>query len=197
MQAEWEVEQKYIVDDMVTLQTNLAAQGFEWINSEVNSDIYFRHPCRDLRATDEAFRLRTVDDRCCVTYKGKRLPGPVKTRPEIELDVTLAERERWLEMLQHLGFKPLPAVNKRRQNFAYAGKPVYPGIIEAEPTKIHVTIDEVELLGYFAELELIITEQSQLDLAASHIQQLACRLGLVSVQPRSYLSLTLEKLGVE
>ncbi len=191
MQAEWEVEQKYIVDDVVSLRTNLAAQGFEWINSETNSDIYFRHPCRDLRATDEAFRLRTVDDRCCVTYKGKRLPGPVKTRPEIELDVNLAERESWLVMLQHLGFKPLPAVNKRRQNFAYSG------IIEANLPKMHVTLDEVEFLGYFAELELIVTEENQLDLAASRIEQLACRLGLLSVQPRSYLSLTLEKLGVE
>lgn len=191
MQAEWEVEQKYIVDDVVSLRTNLAAQGFEWINSEANSDIYFRHPCRDLRATDEAFRLRTVDDRCCVTYKGKRLPGPVKTRPEIELDVSRADHDSWLVMLQHLGFKPLPAVNKHRQNFALSQN------IEAKLPKIHVTLDEVEFLGYFAELELIVTEESQLDLAASRIEQLACRLGLVSVQPRSYLSLTLEKLGVE
>lgn len=191
MQAEWEVEQKYIVDDVATLQTNLAAQGFEWISSELNSDIYFRHPCRDLRATDEAFRLRTVDDRCCVTYKGKRLPGPVKTRPEIELDVNLGQRESWLEMLQQLGFIPLPAVNKLRQNFAYTGSN------ESDLHQIHVTLDEVEQLGNFAELELIVSEKNQLDLAAARIEQLACKLGLVSVQPRSYLSLTLEKLGVE
>lgn len=191
MQAEWEVEQKYVVDDVVAFRSNLAAQGFEWISSELNSDIYFRHPCRDLRATDEAFRLRTVDDRCCVTYKGKRLPGPVKTRPEIELDVNLGQHEGWLEMLQQLGFRPLPAVNKRRQNFAYAGN------IDSDLPKIHVTLDEVDLLGNFAELELIVSEKSHLDLAAVRIEQLASRLGLVSVQPRSYLTLTLEKLGFE
>ncbi len=191
MQAQWEVEQKFVVEDVVPFRNNLAAHGFEWVSSEDNSDIYFRHPCRDLKATDEAFRLRTVNDRCCVTYKGKRLPGPVKTRPEIELDVCLADRESWLDMLQHLGFRPLPAVNKRRHNFAKKED------AEDEPSKIHVTIDEVHLLGNFAELELIVSQKSHLDLAAVHIQQLASSLGLVTVQPRSYLSLVLEKLGVE
>ena len=193
MQTQWEVEQKFVVDDVSRLRTKLTSCGFTTLKSETNSDVYFRHPCRDLRATDEAFRLRSLNDSSCITYKGKRLEGPVKTRPEIELEVAHAEREAWLSMLSQLGFTPLPAVVKRRETFSRADThsplPAPPGLL--------VTIDEVEQLGSFAEIELLVSTQSELLQAAERIVLLAEQLGLDQVQPRSYLSLLLAKLQLE
>jgi adenylate cyclase, class 2 len=186
----WEIEQKFEVEDAAALRDHLAAQGFVLIDIETNSDIYFRHPCRDFRLTDEAFRVRQVNDRCCLTYKGQRLPGPVKSRPELELEVQADQRLQWLEMLERLGFEPLPAVEKRRHNYQR------PAPDSAPFSQIHVTIDEVEQLGTYAELELIVTDQSQIVGAAEAIQQLAARLQLHALQPRSYLSLTLARLGI-
>lgn len=196
MLAQWEVEQKYEVDDISALRARLASNGFIAVGSENNSDIYFRHPCRDLKATDEAFRLRSLNDSSCVTYKGKRRTGPVKTRPEIELPVTHSDRESWLTMFTQLGFTPLPAVVKRRETFAQsADNAGQDG--GAQATLLHVTIDQVEQLGSFAEIELIVSAESELQQAAERIERVAKQLGLQKVQPRSYLSMLLAKLNIE
>lgn len=186
MSTPWEVEQKFVVTDVVHLRAQLAQHGYQQTGSEQHCDIYFRHPCRDLRANDEAFRLRTVNADCCLTYKGQRLPGPVKMRPEIELDINAGQRASWLLMLQHLGFEPLPMVRKRRHNFAAHGPAT------ENRAKVLVSLDEVERLGTFAELELIVDDADQLQSAGTQISQLATQLGLVTVQPQSYLSLVLE-----
>ncbi len=196
MQTQWEVEQKYEVDDLPALRARLAAEGFMAIKSETNSDIYFRHPCRDLRATDEAFRLRSLNDSSCVTYKGKRRAGPVKMRAEIELSVSHTDRENWLTMFTQLGFTPLPAVVKRRETFESRVADSSPDA-GLEPTTLHVTLDEVEQLGSFAEIELVVSVEAELQPAAEQIEQVAKQLGLRKVQPRSYLSMLLAKLNIE
>ncbi len=81
MPNSWEVEQKYRVQDPPQLIRNLATMGFSERVVELHEDTYLRHPCRDFRATDEAFRVRVVNETCCLTYKGPREPGIVKTRP--------------------------------------------------------------------------------------------------------------------
>lgn len=197
MQTEWEVEQKFVVNDVPELRERLAANGFGSIGLENNRDVYFRHPCRDFKATEEAFRLRALDESSCITYKGKRLPGPVKSRPEIELSIAQIDREQWLTMLVQLGFTPLPPVAKRRETFAHrasANLPLPSGSLAAA---LRVTIDEVELLGSFSEIELVVSSESELSRAAEHVQRVAEQLGLVTVQPRSYLSLLLAKLNIE
>ena len=186
MSASWEVEQKFVVTDVADLRFQLARRGYQQIGSEQHWDIYFRHPCRDFRANDEAFRLGSVNDECCLTYKGPRLPGPIKTRPEIELDINPEQRSSWLLMLEHLGFQPVAPVRKRRHNFAI------PSSASGGTANVLVSLDEVERLGTFAELELIVAEDNQLAAAGEQIAQLALQLGLVSPQPRSYLSLMLE-----
>lgn len=189
MSAPWEVEQKFVVTDEVDLRTQLAHQGYQQTGSEQHCDIYFRHPCRDLRANDEAFRLRTVNAECCLTYKGPRMSGPIKMRPEIELDIQAEQHASWLLMLKNLGFEPLPMVRKRRHNFAAYGP------ASKDRPQVLVSLDEVERLGTYAELELIVDDVNQLPSAGTRISQLAAQLGLVTVQPQSYLSLVLELAG--
>ena len=183
-----EVEQKFVVSNVANLLLQLSHCAAVELPTEAHVDTYLQHPCRDFRASDEAFRLRQFNSQACVTYKGKRLPGKVKTRPEIELTIQLGEIPSWLEMMQHLGFRPLPEVRKSRRIFtlrAAAAKP------------ITIAIDQVDQLGTFAEIELLVDDEAMLEEARQHVESLAQLLSLTEVQPRSYLSLLLIKLGAD
>lgn len=188
MQTSWEVEQKFILPAPRQFEDRLAALGFKQLKTEEHQDLYFRHPCRDFRATDEAFRLRKVNSDAVVTYKGKRLDAEVKTRPEIELELKANEFDQWETMLCALGFTPLPKVQKKRQIFNCASDSL---------RKFCVTIDHVEQLGWFAEIELLVEEEKQLGLAQQRIERLAKDLELTEVQHLSYLAQLLQKLGIE
>jgi adenylate cyclase class 2 len=192
MAGPWEVEQKFIVSDAAQLLERLVQFAATEMPTELHVDTYLAHPCRDFRATDEAFRVRQFNSEACITYKGKRLPGNVKTRPEIELSIRHAEIPQWLEIMQHLGFQPKPQVLKTRRIFSVADDQNSPS---CKP--FTVAIDEVDQLGTFAEIELLVDDAELLEEARNRIEQLALSLGLSQVQPRSYLGLLLAKLGVD
>jgi adenylate cyclase, class 2 len=188
MAGPWEVEQKFVVSNVQQLLNRLDERSAQELDTEVHVDTYLAHPCRDFRSTDEAFRVRQFNSEACVTYKGRRLPGNVKTRPEIELPIRQADVPQWLEMMQHLGFQFKPEVRKTRRVFSLAA-------VDQQP--FTVALDEVLQLGTFAEIELIVNDAANLEAARARIEALSQSLGLTQIQPRSYLSLLLAKLGVE
>ena len=188
MQSSWEVEQKFVLPDPDQFVERLAELGFELAASEEHCDLYFRHPCRDFRETDEAFRLRRVNSEAVITYKGRRLDAEVKTRPEIELELNSSEFAQWEQMLQQLGFSPLPKVLKSRMVFRSS---------RLDLKAFCVTIDRVEQLGCFAEVELLVEDKTLLDAAQERILRLANQLALTKTQHLSYLALLLQKLGIE
>src|SRR5262249_14905560 len=84
----WEVEAKYPIADLETLQMQLASFGVRYEASLEQVDEYFNHPARDFSRTDEALRLRHVGERDnYVTYKGPKIDDSNKTRQEIELQL--------------------------------------------------------------------------------------------------------------
>jgi adenylate cyclase class IV len=58
---------------------------------------------------------------------------------------------------------------------------------------MHVTLDHVDELGSFAELECIVGDQEALKQAEQAIEGLAKQLKLGFVERRSYLSMILER----
>jgi len=188
MQTNWEVEQKYIVHDVAALRCRLSDIGFTHQHSEDHCDVYFRHPCRDFQKTDEAFRLRQSNGKTFVTYKGKQLEGMVKTRREIELGVVDDDITQWTELLCCLGFEPLPAVRKKRQVFM-------PRQDQQDYVGFVVTIDSVESLGQFSEIELIADGSSGIEDAQRRIVRVGTALGLSEVETQSYLALVLGERG--
>ncbi len=192
MDSVWEVEAKFIVTDVPKFLSLLRDSGYVESGRESHVDTYMRHPNRDFRKTDEAFRLRRVNGEAVVTYKGPRLPGKVKTRPEIELSIGANDHEQWLEMYENLGFEPVVAVRKERTLFKRGGSAEHLNELE-----LVVMLDEVEQLGEFAEIETIVRSKDDLGAARCSILQEAERLGMQEEQPLSYLSQLLKKLGAE
>lgn len=184
-QSAWEVELKFHLDDSSAVETKLREMGFMECEVQQHEDQYFRHPCRDFTVTDEAFRLRTINSTAMLTYKGPRLAGPVKTREEIELAIEGAEVEAWKLLIGKLGFTPVPAVRKLRR--------VFRGDNKGPDADLVLTLDQVEQLGNFAEVEIVVSDPQLLASAENRILQLAKSLGLEKVQPKSYLVMLLEK----
>jgi adenylate cyclase, class 2 len=77
----------------------------------------------------------------------------------------------------------VPAVRKTRRVFECRHSP--------HNDRIHVALDQVEQLGSFAEIELVITDTEQIHLAETRVLELAAKLGLNRQQPKSYLSMLL------
>jgi adenylate cyclase class 2 len=144
---------------------------WKFLGEETQDDTYYAHPVRNFMDTDEALRIRRVEDRFYLTYKGPKIDAVSKTREEIEI-VTSPELG---DILERMGFSPVARIVKTRRNY---GK-----------DDIILSIDEVEDLGTFVELEAASNDPED----AKELLSLLEKLNLLS-ETRSYLELFLERL---
>ena len=70
---EYEVEQKFRVDELGSIEDALRQLGSRVEDTVEQVDCYFAHPVRDFAATDEALRIRQVGPDAFVTYKGPKI----------------------------------------------------------------------------------------------------------------------------
>ena len=183
-----EVELKYRLPPETDVAALIAPLAPRVIHSQVQRDIYFQHPARDFRQTDEAFRIRSFGDENVLTYKGPLLDRVSKTRVETEVSFERGDagRERMQTILLSLGFDPRPPVVKER--------------LECEAVwvgqTVHLCHDRVEGLGEYLELETLAPRDGW-ETARDALLRLASRLGLREPERRSYLQLLIETNGVE
>ena len=115
--------------------------GARFVKSEEQEDVYYAHPGRDFRKTDEALRIRSVKrtDKAgsglVITYKGPKMKSDLKERREIEFDVG----GQAYELLEALGFRKAFTIRKRRSTYELDG--------------LTVCCDLVEGLGEYVEVE--------------------------------------------
>jgi adenylate cyclase class 2 len=173
------------VQDFAFLERKLAAMGGEFSAPIEQVDRYFAHPARDFAKTDEALRLRRTGNENRITYKGPKLDLETKTRREIELPLASGPQaaEDFSGLLLALGFRRVAEVPKRRRklHFTWQG------------FQVEASLDEVERVGRFVELEIVADDQ-QLDAARQSLAALARELGLEKSERRSYLELLLEQV---
>jgi adenylate cyclase, class 2 len=183
---QYEVEQKFPLDDRSAVERTLEGLGCRWNAPVDQADLYFAHPARDFRSTDEALRLRRSGSETMITYKGPKLDAATKTRREIELPIAGPHGfDRYRELLIALGFREVRLVEKRRR----------PGTLAWQGAEIHIALDEVDGLGAFLEIELQ-AASDELDHARALLTSLAAQLALTRSERRSYLEL-LENSSLE
>ncbi len=177
-----EVEVKFAVDDPDALKAALA--GWRPQGMRTDEDHYFLAPDRDFAVTDEALRVRSIGSKNWVTYKGPRRDEATKTRLELELPLAdgIEAAGHFRRLLEHLGYRPVGLVRKTRQVFASARD----GFV------MQATLDNVEQVGTYAEVE-IVAKESDYDRARALVLQVAGELGMKQAERRSYLQLTLAK----
>jgi adenylate cyclase, class 2 len=148
------------------------------IKTEVQSDTYFAAPHRDFAKTDEALRIRSLDDHSVLTYKGPKLDKVSKTREEFEIPI---EEATFTKILHALGFTEAGTVRKSREVF--------------EAGEITISFDSVESLGEFLEVEIMAESEEELETARQKLFELLKQFGFGEKNSIrvSYLEMVLEK----
>lgn len=134
-----EAEIKIPAVDLGGIGRRIILEGGSFLGEKEQTDIYLSHPCRDMKARDEALRVRRDGGAWRVTFKGARLGGLSKRREEIEFAVL--DGDKAIELFKRLGFSIFAVVRKRRREYELLGA--------------KVALDTVEGLGDFVEIEFL------------------------------------------
>lgn len=182
-----EAELKASLGDLAAeeLADRAAALGFLPVEQVRETDVYFNGTERDFRRTDEALRLRSVRRlpdgpwESLITYKGPKLDRVSNARTEYETGVSDGGTAQ--KLLEALGYRPLAEVNKVRRTYRL--------------DQVTLCLDQVQGLGGFLELELLVPGEEQREAAVERLLALLEELGIPRDQlsRRSYLELLAEK----
>lgn len=163
----------------------LADYGFLAGHLVKESDLYFTSDFHDFMKTDEALRIRTCEDLTLrtsvsfLTYKGAKLDTVSSAREELETEIADADAGR--QILTALGYRGLYPVKKLRQYY--------------HKENVTACVDQVEGLGSFLELEILVETEAERPAALAHIEDILAALGssLSETTRKSYLALLLAK----
>jgi adenylate cyclase class 2 len=174
-----EVELKVKIPSLGPVREQLVRKNARSGGKVHEHDIYYNAPHRDFGQTDEAVRVRYTDDHAVVTYKGPKIKKfGLKAREE--LNFAVESGKDFETMLDRLGFRKTLEVNKWRETFRLGNA--------------SVSLDTVDGLGTYAEIEVIAEDEGDNPTAA--IEAIAQEIGVVG-EPilESYLEMLLAKLG--
>lgn len=186
----FEVELKFPVDSHHRLRQSLATMNTTHQATSYHCDEYFNHCLLDFAAQDIALRIRSRNQQHTLTYKGPNLDQHAKVRQEIELDLVDADKTKFRQMLFGMGFHSVATVNKNRDSIAVTLDSS--GGRQFRHPKVEVCLDEVDGVGCFVELEVVVDEKSEIQSAKQSLLALAGTLG-ITAQPTtvSYLEMLL------
>ena len=181
MSLEYEVKIK--VENLEEIERRLLELGAVLVDEVEEEDHYIDlRPCIDLRARDEALRVRISRSRIAkrelseLTYKGPRIVPNTKIRKEIS--VSVEDGRRLIEVFRSLGFRD-HVVKKKRKIYRYGPYIFF--------------LDNVENLGTFVEIEIEGVESVE-----QFLQELRKVISLLRISEKfidkSYIELLMEKL---
>jgi adenylate cyclase class 2 len=150
------------------------------VKTVFQKDFYLQHPSRNFEETDEAIRIRDSDEGVQLTYKGPKIDALSKTREE--LCVNVDNFETTLKIFERVGFLPIAWVVKSRIIFQLEGN-------------IIASIDKVQDLGNFIELESEVEDYNQVETKRENLFSILDKLGLSreNTERRSYLELIMSE----
>lgn len=169
-----EIEIKAYCDDLEQVVQEVKKLGGKYLKTQNESDIYFNHPLKDFKITDEALRIRTINDKSILTYKGPKVSKQSKAR--IEEETELLDKNQMMIILKQLGYQIGGKVEKKRDYYLLSG--------------IEICCDEIMELGSFIELE---KKGNDIKKIETDLYKLAEKLNLNKFERRSYLELKMEK----
>ncbi len=164
-----EVEIKAKIEDVEEIEEKIKKLNANLLKEVVEEDIYFNHPCRDFLETDEALRIRNDNT---LTYKGRKVDRETKAREEITAKIYSIENT--IKILEKLGFHKTGSVRKKRKYYQIG--------------KITISLDNVENLGNFIEIECI----GEYEPSKKKVMEFAEKLNLKNLIRKSYLEMLLE-----
>ena len=180
-----EVEIKLKIEDKTQILTSLKQLGFEKKKLVMETDTYYTAEHHDFARLDEALRVRSIENldtgekTAAITYKGAKMDTVSMTRKELETEVKDATVCR--EILENIGFQPVPKVGKQRQYM--------------QNGNITACVDTVTGLGEYLELEILAEKEEEREAALKELEEILQKLGysIKDTIRKSYLSMLLAK----
>jgi predicted adenylyl cyclase CyaB len=180
-----EVEIKIKIKDANLVGKNLQKLGFSTGDFVKESDLYFDKQDHQIKNSDSALRIRSSENITLnqntyfLTYKGPKLDQISNTRKEIEVQIEDAQKGK--EILISLGYSLVSPVIKTRQHYHFG--------------EITACLDQVENLGTFLEMEVIVSSESERESAVKRLFSLLQKLGYQTeeIVRTSYLSMLLSQ----
>ena len=177
-----EVEVKLPIDSIEELQSDLECLRFVKTGMFCEEDCYFDNDTRQIRTNGQALRIRKVTDLqsdhsdVVITFKGKKMDQVSMSRRELEIQI--ADAETGIQIFEALGFRIVPPKVIKIRN-------------EYKIGQMTACIDQVQNLGDFLELEIVIQECEDKDEALGQIESVLQKLGysLKDTVRNSYLSM--------
>jgi adenylate cyclase class 2 len=173
-----EIEKKVKVELLEAIAGRLREAGAEYVGEVAQRDVYLDDEEGSLRKSDRGLRVRVEQregtERVLLTYKGPREKAKFKRRAEIEVEVRDAGLVE--KVFGEMGYGEKLVVEKNREIWRMGG--------------CLVCLDDVQLLGTFAEIEGPDDEA---------IEEVAARLGLAELEHigEGYAAMTRRKLESE
>lgn len=142
-----EIELKFKIENIESILTFLEKQGCEISPMNYQYDTIYVKDLNHVESTEGSIwlRVRKTNDKIELNYK-KQSAKKMESE-EIEFEVSSYEKAN--SFLKALGFQEWVQVNKKRRYTKYQD--------------YNICIDEVERLGTFIEIELLIEEQTNED----------------------------------
>ncbi len=160
----YEVELKFKIKSRSEIIDRLRRLGAVFLNKENMTDYYLNSPEMDFKNTDRALRIRKSDlsEFAEFTFKGPKISTQSKTREE--LNVKIDDADQMVKIMDRLGLEVVASVSKVRENWSHMD--------------YSITIDNVESLGYFIELEAIVDDKDQIEPKVNELKAYAIQLGV-------------------
>ena len=179
-----EVEIKLKIRDKNRLIESLRDVGFQQGDLVSESDIYYTSRHHDFEKLDEALRIRSIQNlstgekSSVITFKGAKTDKRSMTRKELETEVGDPKIAR--EVLESIGFTPVPSVEKERHYFYMQN--------------ITACVDRVKNLGDYLELEKMVDVEEEKTEALQELEEVLQRLGysMEDTTRTSYLSMLMK-----
>jgi len=168
-----EFELRYVVQDHAPVLSALKKLDAKIKGKLSQRDYYFTPPSLDVGEKGSVVRVREDvhkegKRRIALSYKTPNKPvGGVEAREEIEVDV-LGDVHTLIELLKRIKVKPIVSVKKERTEYTLT----YKG------TSFTVTLDQVETLGSFVEIELLSGRKGDVQRLIALGEELAAKLNI-------------------
>ncbi|MGF7101302.1 class IV adenylate cyclase [Borreliella kurtenbachii] len=148
----------------------LANKKFKFIKEEIKTDIYYSNQKKIIRIR----KLNTLEK--IVTFKKKILDNNNAIEINKEIEFKIDSINNFLILIKELKFKKL--YKKIKKSLIY------------QTNNLNVEINEIKNLGFFLEIEKIINNQNDIDLAKKEIDSIIDQFGLkenLEIRPYSEL----------
>ncbi|ADQ30644.1 adenylyl cyclase CyaB, putative [Borreliella burgdorferi JD1] len=148
----------------------LANKKFKFIKEEIKTDIYYSNQKKIIRIR----KLNNLEK--IVTFKKKILDNNHTVEINKEIEFKIDSINNFLTLIKELKFKKL--YKKIKKSLIY------------QTNNLNVEINEIKNLGVFLEIEKIINNQNDIDLAKKEIDNIINQFGLKeNIETRSYSEL--------